>query len=64
MGTGGALNPPPGEIYTGGGLSSSGKGDVACLCLDPEIVFLVISSICTFILFCSMIMCAQRSADT
>ncbi|KAK9917346.1 hypothetical protein WJX75_003402 [Coccomyxa subellipsoidea] len=26
MGTGGALNPPPGEIYTGGGLSSSGKG--------------------------------------
>ena len=26
MGTGGSLNPPPGEVFTGGGLSSAGKG--------------------------------------
>lgn len=28
MGTGGSLNPPPGEVFTGGGLSSVGKGAV------------------------------------
>ncbi|CAL8465025.1 g4560 [Coccomyxa elongata] len=27
MGTGGSLNPPPGEVFTGGGLSSVGKDD-------------------------------------
>ncbi|BDA50619.1 probable magnesium-chelatase subunit ChlD, chloroplastic at N-terminal half [Coccomyxa sp. Obi] len=27
MGTGGSLNPPPGETFTGGGLSSVGKDD-------------------------------------
>lgn len=37
MGTGGSLNPPPGEVFTGGGLSSVGKGDVhATLLLRPS----------------------------